>query len=319
MSQRIPRPGPGPIPQVPGYDNIRHLPGGHSHEIFLAELDAQTVVLRVYGAGVRARGPEAPSVQMGVLLLTHGLIPVPEVIAFDEGPPASLAVTLLPGVPLHGVLQEADEELQQALGASMGEVLGRLAGIALSGPGPFLDHQQTLGPLDPAAFSLDSWLEMHWTGTALEDLGEAAREELERLCRRGDELLAMSNRACLTHGDLSPRNILCDPGTGTITGVIDWEFAHAGHPMEDAGKLIRRIAGSPFAAAALAAMNPWLPAAEQGPGGQLMERARAADLYWLLEVASRRGQTPATERAWQLLKQMIGSRHLLGEISGSLR
>ncbi|HMU36791.1 MAG TPA: phosphotransferase, partial [Marmoricola sp.] len=125
---------------------------------------------------------------------------------------------------------------------------------------------------------------------------------------------ATSKRACLTHGDLSPRNLLCDPDAGVITGVVDWEFAHAGHPMEDAGKLIRRIAGSEFADAALESMAPWLPKPEQASVSQLKERARAADLYWLIEVASRRGQTPATERAWHLLNKIIRKRRLLAEL-----
>lgn len=314
MAPKIKRPGPGPIPLVPGFDNIRHLPGGHSHETFLAERNGQTVVLRVYGAGVRARGPEAPSVQMGVLLLTHGLIPVAEVIDFAEGPNAYLAMSRLPGVSLHKVLKNADPSLQRRLGASMGEILGRLSGMALSGPGPFLDHQQTLGPLDPESFTLGQWLNKHWGDTELETLGAQAYETLADLCHHSDRLLATSKRACLTHGDLSPRNLLCDPDAGVITGVVDWEFAHAGHPMEDAGKLIRRIAGSEFADAALESMCPWLPKPEQASVIQLKERARAADLYWLIEVASRRGQTPATERAWRLLNKMIRKGRLLAEL-----
>ncbi|MEZ5112637.1 MAG: phosphotransferase [Nocardioidaceae bacterium] len=314
MTPKINRPGPGPIPVVPGFDKIRHLPGGHSHETFLAEQSGQTVVLRVYGAGVRTRGPEAPSVQMGVLLLTHGLIPVAEVIDFKEGPNAYLAMSRLPGVSLHKVLKSADASLQRQLGTSMGEILGRLSGIALSGPGPFLDHQQTLGPLDPESFTLTQWLDKHWAGSELESLGAQAHETLSGLCRHSDGLLATSKRACLTHGDLSPRNLLCDPDAGVITGVVDWEFAHAGHPMEDAGKLIRRVAGSEFADAALESLCPWLPKPEQASVIQLKERARAADLYWLIEVASRRGQTPATERAWRLLNKMIRKGRLLAEL-----
>ncbi len=314
MSRPSPRLSPGQVPHVPGYANLRHLPGGFSRETFLAELDGSTVVLRVYGAGLRSRGPEAPSVQRGVLLLAHGLIPVPEVVAFSEDPQPILATTLLSGVPMNTVLETADPGLQERLGVSMGEILGRMSGMALSGAGPFLDHQQTLGPLDPDSFSLVTWLDGHWFGTALATLGPQAHRILSDLCRHGDELLAVSKRACLTHGDLNPRNVLCDPNTGTITGVIDWEFTHAGHPVEDAGKLIRRMAGSPFTDAALKGMNHWLPGPEQAPLAQLQERARAADLYWLIEMAARQGRTPATERAWTLLETMVTRKRLLGEL-----
>src|SRR6266567_4764866 len=37
----------------------------------------------------------------------------------------------------------------------------------------------------------------------------------------------------LVHGDYGPNNVLLDPATLEITGVLDWEWAHAGDPVED--------------------------------------------------------------------------------------
>jgi aminoglycoside phosphotransferase (APT) family kinase protein len=37
----------------------------------------------------------------------------------------------------------------------------------------------------------------------------------------------------LVHGDYGPQNVLLDPATLEITGILDWEWAHAGDPMED--------------------------------------------------------------------------------------
>jgi aminoglycoside phosphotransferase len=37
----------------------------------------------------------------------------------------------------------------------------------------------------------------------------------------------------LVHGDYGPQNVLLDPGALEITAVLDWEWAHAGHPVED--------------------------------------------------------------------------------------
>jgi Ser/Thr protein kinase RdoA (MazF antagonist) len=37
----------------------------------------------------------------------------------------------------------------------------------------------------------------------------------------------------LVHGDYRPNNVLIDPATLQITGVVDWEFAHLGSPVED--------------------------------------------------------------------------------------
>jgi hypothetical protein len=37
----------------------------------------------------------------------------------------------------------------------------------------------------------------------------------------------------LVHGDYGPQNVLLDPATLQITAVLDWEWAHPGHPVED--------------------------------------------------------------------------------------
>jgi aminoglycoside phosphotransferase len=39
--------------------------------------------------------------------------------------------------------------------------------------------------------------------------------------------------AVLVHGDYGPNNILLDPGAHEVTAVVDWEWAHAGDPVED--------------------------------------------------------------------------------------
>lgn len=37
----------------------------------------------------------------------------------------------------------------------------------------------------------------------------------------------------LVHGDYGPQNVLLDPASLEITAVLDWEWAHAGDPVED--------------------------------------------------------------------------------------
>lgn len=49
-----------------------------------------------------------------------------------------------------------------------------------------------------------------------------------------------SNGPCLVHGDFNPTNILVR--NGVVTGILDWEFAHAGGPYMDIGNLLRHTA-----------------------------------------------------------------------------
>jgi aminoglycoside phosphotransferase (APT) family kinase protein len=37
----------------------------------------------------------------------------------------------------------------------------------------------------------------------------------------------------VVHGDFGPQNMLFDLEAGTVTGVLDWESAHVGGPVED--------------------------------------------------------------------------------------
>ena len=41
------------------------------------------------------------------------------------------------------------------------------------------------------------------------------------------------------HSDLNPKNWLVDPDTLEIAALLDWEFAHAGHPFTDLGNALR--------------------------------------------------------------------------------
>lgn len=305
---------------VPGYRLREPMPDGHAGEVFLAEPEegGEPVVVRVYGVGRRTRGPEAPGVQAGVLRLVAGLVPAPRVLewrAADSAGPGLLVMTRLPGVPLVTVLPRADGVLQRRLGASMGEILGRLSGLALPGIGAFTDERLTRGMYPLHSESLVGWLDHHRTGTVLEELGAPALESLTRVAEHAERLLAVSPRACLVHGDLSARNVLCDPEAGAITGLVDWEFAHPGHPVEDLGKLLRKGPGLPFVDATIEAMTPWLPAAERADADAVRERGRAADLYWLIEMASRRGQSPATYRAFRLIEVIAATGDLLGDLT----
>jgi aminoglycoside phosphotransferase (APT) family kinase protein len=39
--------------------------------------------------------------------------------------------------------------------------------------------------------------------------------------------------AVLVHGDYGPNNTLLDPEAHEVTAIVDWEWAHAGNPIED--------------------------------------------------------------------------------------
>ena len=107
-------------------------------------------------------------------------------------------------------------------------------------------------------------------------------------------------RTCLVHGDLNPKNLLVHPETSAVTGLLDWEFAHAGMPVTDLGNLLRFDREPAFVEAVLATYPDRVPDAAPN----LLDLARAADLYALTELAGRRGENPAARRAHDLLLEI---------------
>jgi aminoglycoside phosphotransferase (APT) family kinase protein len=105
------------------------------------------------------------------------------------------------------------------------------------------------------------------------------------------------------HSDLNPKNVLVDPGTGELTAILDWEFAHAGHPWTDVGNLVRFARHPAYVDAVL---DAWT-GLRGGDAAELLDGARAADLWALVDLAARAGDNPVADRAETLLRAVSDS------------
>ena len=126
-----------------------------------------------------------------------------------------------------------------------------------------------------------------------QDLEPALVEDLRRVADDAQDLLDDERRACLVHSDLNAKNLLVDPDTLEVTGVLDWEFAHSGLPWTDLGNLLRFERQPVLVEAVLAAYTELMPTVPD----DLLDRARAADLFALVELASRRDANDVVLRA----------------------
>jgi aminoglycoside phosphotransferase (APT) family kinase protein len=271
------------------------LAGGHSGETFLAEVAGEQEVVRIYGARSARRGPLAPEIDAAVLRLVRGLLPVAEVVEVRRPQPAHdlpglLVTRRLPGERLDRVLPGLDASGLEHVGAAVGTLLGRLGHMAMPRPGLFADPGLTIGAMPEDAATLPAWVAAHEGVLAW---SEEDAERLRDVADRAQSLLDATDRFCLVHGDLNPKNLLVDPDTLDVTGLVDWEFAHAGSPYADLGNLLRFERDDPFAQAVLASYAAFMPAVPD----HLLDRARAADLFALVELATRREQNPVAARA----------------------
>ncbi|GAA1153681.1 hypothetical protein GCM10009606_35070 [Nocardioides aquiterrae] len=232
-------------------------------------------MVRIF-AGLR-HAPQAAEIQAALLRLVRGLLPVPAVL---EQRPGLLVTEYLPGVRADLVLPTLSPDRLRRLGESLGAVAATLGGMPMLRRGVFADADLTVTPYD---------LELP--------------PSLGPLAERADSLLDTEPRTCLVHSDLNPKNLLVDPDTLAVTGVLDWEFAHAGHPFTDLGNLLRFDREPAYVEGVLAAY-----AAARGTAPEAaLDLARAADLYALSELASRAGENPVADRAAVRLAAIVAA------------
>lgn len=265
--------------------SLRPLGGGHSGETFLADVAGEEAVVRVYGGRSAGRGPLAPEIDAAVLDLVRGLVPVPAVWEVrrrdpDAGLPGLLVTSRLPGEPLDLLLPGLDRDGLTTIGRSLGVLAARLGHVAQTRPGEFADR--TLLPQQRQAIDLPARIDAvaDTLGTVLG--GPEVVEGLRAVAEEAQDVLDEDRRACLVHGDLDPANLLVDPGTLELTGVVDWERAHAGSPYTDLGSLLRGERPPALIDSLLAAYRSAMPLVPD----DLRDRARAADLRTLLELAT---------------------------------
>ena len=277
--------------------SLTPLEGGWSGRTFLAEAVGERSVVRVYppvaGAG------DAAEIDAAVLRLVRGLVPVPAVLEVrparpEVEQPGLLVTSFVAGARGDEVLPTLDAAGLARVGAVLGGLVADLGGMPMLRPGPFVDAALSVG--DFGVDGLPDFLEERLP--LLGHLSPSEVDGLREVTTDAQTLLDTVPRACLVHGDLNPKNLLLDPDSLALTAVLDWEFAHAGHPFTDLGNLLRFERQPAFEEAVLTAY-----AARRGtPPERALPLARAADLWALVDLATRRGANPVAARADRLLR-----------------
>jgi aminoglycoside phosphotransferase (APT) family kinase protein len=295
---------------MPGMDDFEAiaasavpLTGGYGGETYAVSAAGEDAVLRLY-----VRHPARAAVDVSLMRLVRGLLPVPRVLdampdVSDQGPPYVLTERL-PGVNLEKYLESAGDDERRKVGEQLGDLLVRLSGMPFLDFGEFRGRELAIEPFDAGGLT-------QWFNKYVEDLGltRDQADSMESVLDRAEDLAATGvDRACLVHSDFNPKNLLVDPESAEITGLIDWEFAHAGSPYTDLGNLLRFCEDPVLGAAVLRVVR------EKGPdlGDRLVERGRAADLWALIDLASRSASNPVAAAAHTLITRIADTGDLAG-------
>lgn len=279
--------------------SLTPMPGGWSGETFLAETMGERSVVRIY-ARPSHRGDAAHEVDAALLRLVRGLVPVAEVLEVRRadpaaGLPALLVTSFVSGARADELLPTLGRADLIRVGTRLGSLLADLAGMPMLRSGPFVDGDLTIGSFSPdgaeAVDGLPEFVELHLD--RLPGLVGAERAGLRAVAADAQALLDTVSRACLVHSDLNPKNLLLDPETLEVTALLDWEYAHAGHPYTDLGNLVRFDRDDAFVGAVLAAYTSRRGVEPEAA----LALARAADLWALVDLAARAGDNPVADRA----------------------
>jgi len=266
------------------------LAGGYGGQTFAVTAGGEDAVLKLY-----VKDPDRAVVDAALLQLVRGLLPVPRVLdlkregSFED--PPYLLMERLPGVNLQVFLETAGADERRLVGTQLGELLAALSGMPYLQAGMFRGGELAVEPFgggDLEQFAAGLGVRIPW-----------------EVVDQAEGLLAGVDRFCLVHSDFNPKNLLVDPVAARITGLIDWEFAHAGSPYADLGNLLRFETDPVLAGAVLDVLRPRLPE-------PLVDRARAADLWALIELASRAAENPVAAAAAGLIERMTDTRDLSG-------
>ena len=222
---------------------VTPLAGGYSGETFLVDLaegdvtGADQAVVRVF-----ARDPSRAAVTVGLFRLLAGLLPVPRVLEakldvrgrLEDGAeargPTLIVMSKLPGDRLDTVLATADDETAR-LGVAVADVAVRLAGIPFQRPGSLHGFDLQVEPCNAQCrTAIEALIDAGFPGSA---------DGLRAIADHAEDLIADVERYCLVHSDFNPKNLLVDADAGVVTGLVDWEYAHAGAPVTDLGNMLR--------------------------------------------------------------------------------
>ncbi|WP_328999067.1 phosphotransferase family protein [Kribbella sp. NBC_00709] len=268
------------------------LPGGYQGQTYAVSAGGEDAVLKLY-----VKDPGRAAVDAALLQLVRGLLPVPRILDVKrEGAPDDppyLLTERLPGVNLAVYLATAGADERRQVGQQLGELLTRLSGMPFRSFGLFRDGD--LG-IEPLRGDLDQYVDSLDLGMTPEQ-----RAGLGSVIDHAEDLLAEGvERFCLVHSDFNPKNLLVDPKTVRITGLIDWEFSHAGSPYADLGNLLRFCTDPVLARPVLDVLR----GSGLLPGNALVDRGRAADLWALLDLSTRAADHEIAAAAHRLVFRM---------------
>jgi len=146
-------------------------------------------------------------------------------------------------------------------------------------------------------------------GGLAEQVLHACGQMLRRIHAIGPSRAHVEDRhdepAVLVHGDYGPNNVLLDAAAQEVIAVVDWEWAHAGDPVEDLAwcEWIIRM----HHPAHVAALSAFFDAYGHRPAWAARQQAMVAQCRALLAMSGRWQPSGQGVRLWRQRVQVTKS------------
>ncbi len=251
-------------------ESSEKLSGGAVNGSFKIVWAGKAYVLRIY-----ARNPQIAGFENDLYRFLGDRLPVPKLL-YSQG-----SAALFEFIDKKRLDQVEDSSHSYFLG----ELLARIHQIRFPSAGLFGPGLEIAVPFEEGSSPYLEYILQNYgpKRRAWQRLGEDRGRSLRAFIERNRAFFPkIKNGGVLVHSDFKPVNLLWEARTGFT--VLDWEFAHAGHPLMDFGILMRHDQEFPFE----------LKAFEKGyreNGGELPEEwermARTTDLINLIELLNR--------------------------------
>ncbi|UOQ43808.1 aminoglycoside phosphotransferase family protein [Halobacillus salinarum] len=142
------------------------------------------------------------------------------------------------GKQLKHLFYQGDNQSNERLGYSAGELLARFRNISFENSGFFDAALKVEEPFHLEAESYRQLLESFLQDKVKLWIGPELQSRIISYASRQVELLKLDDSGpALVHGDFNGLNLLGD--TNSVTAVLDWEFAFSGSIYVDIGNFIR--------------------------------------------------------------------------------
>ena len=214
------------------------LSGGRVNSNYLLKdaSGAPHAVLRLY-----ARGRNVAGLERDILRRLASTVPVPQILHDGtDGAPAFLLLSWVPGETLEAALQSGGpaESLGRATATALAPIHATLQFPAMGLLGPGLEIT-TAFPGGSESFL--GFIKRALAGRMPDRLGPDLTKRFTDFVEAAAPLLDQRPKtACLVHSDFNPPNLRVSGGDAPeVTGVLDWEFAHAGDPLTDLANMLR--------------------------------------------------------------------------------